>query len=300
MRGGWPNAKPTRQSCIAGPTCYRLAMPAGLRLIALGGVVLLGACDRPQNELTKPSNAPTVLASLTAVEPPLTRAELLLAVMKAGSAVAAGRDDGAEQRDLAGKRFALRLRFGCASEPPADRARTATFDAEARVVKLSFPAEIGIQTPNLGALAGGDIEAVEGFWIRRPWLLEPACALHTEPAPAAADGSTEAPSLATAATTAAVPHVGLAQIFMKSDARTHRRERRAYQATERLGSDEGPSGKGYDLVITGRLRALATEKVIACVPAEEGAPSCMISASFDSVSIRRADTDRLIGEWPSG
>ena len=49
------------------------------------------------------------------------------------------------------------------------------------------------------------------------------------------------------------PYVGIAQFFTEADARTHRRDNRAYEAIKVLGKGQQPSASGYELVIEGRL-----------------------------------------------
>lgn len=281
--------------------CYRFPMGPGLRLSAICGLVLLTACEARIGDETKMADAPAVLPTLQVTDAPLTRADLLLAVMRAGSAAAVGGNDAAAQRGLADKRFELRLRFGCADAAIAAAPGAAAFDPQARTVKLSFPAELNLANPAFGTLLGQDVEAIEGFWIRRPWLLEPACPLAVAERMPTATLSNGLPSVPSPpAEPLELPRIGIAQIFTQSDARTHRREQRAYQATESLVVDEAPSRAGYDMVIEGRLRAFPTGHVIACAPAADRPPTCMISARFDSVSIERADTGELVADWPSG
>lgn len=301
MGGGSRKAKPRPQTCILRRPCYPSQMHPGLRLSAFGGFILLGACEvRTADEANK-AEAPTVLPTLPVADAPLMRADLLLAVVQVGSAAASDRDDAAAQGQLDGKRFELRLRFGCPGTAIADAPRTAKFDPQGRTVKMSFPTEIDLGSPIFANLVEQDIEAVEGFWIRRPWLLEPACpAAVAEPPLTAASSSEPAPSPSPPAEPAQQPRIGIAQFFTQSAARTHRREQRAYQATEGLLTGESPSRTGYNLVIEGRLLASPTGKVITCIPATDRAPTCVISARFDQVSVERADTGKMVAEWPSG
>ena len=278
-------------------------MQCALRSLALVAAAALSACGGGRGEEREAPPAPSARPTLPVAEAPLSRAELLLAVVRAGSAAASGAADGAEQRNLDGKRFALRLRFGC--EESGEEARKLRFDAAKRRVELSFAPELTIESPQLAGLVPDGFEAAEGFWIRQPWLLEPACPReNARPLSPSAEADpagqpSPAPPVALASTPEA-PRVGIAHFFTERDSRTHRRERRAYETSESLLDGENPSPDGYDLVIEGRLQALPDGRVIACTPQAGAAPICVISASFGQVALERADSGKLIAEWPSG
>ena len=82
---------------------------------------------RQEAEQPQVQNAAAVERSetrLPVVEPPMDRAGLLKAVGAAASAGALGQDDADAQRKLDGKKFEVRIRFGCAtSAPPGVRAQ---------------------------------------------------------------------------------------------------------------------------------------------------------------------------------
>ena len=273
-----------------------------LRLSATAGLVLLASCNVRSTQEPVETETPSTLPSLPVSEAPLSREDILLAAMRAGSAAAGGRQDSEAQRRLEGKRFELRMRFGC-GDTREGATRTARFDADSGSVALAIPAEIDLDTPVVGDLAPAEIEAAEGFWIRRPWLLEPACAVAADkpgPSPGLTPSPTPTVSPSPAATSTVAPRIAIVQFFTDSDARTHRRQRRAYQAVEKLVAEETPGASGYDLVIEGRLQALPGGKVITCKPQPDRAPTCVISARFDLVSLERGDTGELVAEWPSG
>src|SRR5690606_32843882 len=124
---------------------------------------------------------------LPVAEPPLDRSELLLAVAQAASDFAAGHDDATRQRALDGRLFEVALRFGCSND--GDDARLWSFDAPTRVLRVRVAPELSADSPEVTRLELGDFEAIEGFWVRRPWLLEAAC-----PAPRVEPGAAAAPS----------------------------------------------------------------------------------------------------------
>ncbi len=281
---------------------------------AVAVLCLSSGCQQQPQPSATPQATDTVPAkpALPLVEPPYDREALLLAARRAASNAALGRPDVDWQRALDGKPFELKLRFGCGEGDGDAPAHGWTFDAKRRV--LSFRVQPGITGNDsmIDALGLAGYEAVEGFWIRRPWLLAAACPAAPTPRPTDAEPSPTAkasapPSARASVVPAAkpspaplVPRIGLAQFFTKTDARTIRRGKRAYEATKILADGASPSTEGYDLVITGRLRRLNDGSVIACV--NRGAdtpPDCIISAQVDTVAIQQPDSGEAIATWSS-
>lgn len=273
--------------------------------LALACAACLSGCQARDDAAPTPkaSDSPG-LGQLPVADPPLDREALLLAVMRAASAAALGDETGAVQQDLDGKRFELRLRFGCPGEDlAAANSRRWTHDPDSGVVRIEVGPEIESETPLVQDAAGSDIEAVEGFWIHRPWQLKAGCPAPPAASAAEKDTQASAPSPGeptAAATNDAVPSLGIAQFFRETDARTHRRGSRAYEAAENLSEGEAPSPAGYDLIVEGRLQSLPDGRVIACRAGGMQRPACVISARFEEVSLERADTGELLAEWPRG
>lgn len=246
---------------------------------------------------------------LPVAEPPLDRAELLLAVARAASDFAAGRDDTARQRALDGRLFEVALRFGC--ENPAEGTRTWTFDDSGRVLRVRVEPELTVDSPEIAPLDLGDFEAIEGFWIRRPWLLEAACpAAPTPPEPSdagstpidedASETAREEPAEGEQPLPPPIQRIGIAHFYTANDSRTLRREHRAYQATRKLAAGEEPSSDGYDLVLSGRLSRMPDGRIIVCAGRDPSRPpTCIVSVTFDRVALRRPD-GALVAEWSSG
>lgn len=252
------------------------------------------------------ANESIPLPPLPVAEPPVDRAGLLLAVARAASAFALGQDDSAEQRKLDGKRFEVRLRFGCPSavEAQAGSRFEVRFDEDERTLRLRAAPDLRLDDPAVTALAGTAAEAVEGFWITRPWLLDAGCPAASGSAGAEREGSSRTaplPSPADSSPAARSGHsVGIARIYTETDPRTGRRDGRAYEATKVLPEGEGPSPQGYDLVLSGRLRQLPGGRVVACrIAAPDTAPQCLVSAQFDRVWIENPATSAAIAEWSS-
>lgn len=271
-------------------------------IAALAGIGLVSGCQQPKRTDTErgpnATEQPAARPALPVTQPVMDREALLLAVMHAASEAALGRTDLEEQRKLDGRPFELRMRFGCDGPAVNDhtQSRGWSFDEKRRVLSLTIEPEIADDFPLVQSLQSERYEAVEGFWFHRPWLLKASC-----PTPSKREqGDDEAPSPVEPASTATFPppRTGIAQFFTKTDARTHRRDNRPYTTTKVLAEGETPSGEGYDLVISGRLRRLTDGRVIACKsesPTEP--PSCIISAQFDDVVIDTPGTSETLAKW---
>ena len=307
---------------------YRNSKWATFSLVA--GVLLTGACRQSsENAPTEndSENAVLPLPPLPVAEPPIGREALLLAAARAASAAALGRNDAARQRELDGKRFEARIRFGC----PASRSVTeqggrfeVRFDEENRTLRLRAAPDLSLNDEVIAGLSSETVEAVEGFWIQRPWLLADGCPRVPQPpqdarqaeAPGRAsdgeDGAAsrpqerERPGSRTAEDVKQGPvapsisdrRIGIARFFTDADSRTGRRDHRAYEATKVLKEGEQPSAEGYNLVLSGRLRAQPLGRVISCTMASiDAPPQCVVSAEFGRVWIEQPGSKQVVAEW---
>ncbi len=272
--------------------------------------LLVAGCGRDADQAEQPTavvnNSAAERPALPAAES-LGRAALLQAAARAASAAALGSDDGAAQKSLEGKVFELRIRFGCpgAAQPEAPGPFRIRFEPDSRTLRLSAAPHLTLEEPWIAKLAGEGVEAVEGFWMRRPWLLEPGCPPTPAPPPAPAPEEAAPAERAQAEPPAEPPasgeRVGIAQFFTDADSRTRRRDRRAYEATVTLPEGQQPSPQGYDLVLSGRLTELPGGRVIACnVTSADAPPDCVIAVQFDRVRFERPDTKEVLAEWGAG
>lgn len=295
-------------------------------LLLFSGLALLIGCSpaADDNAVDDGDAANAASFNLPAVplpQPPIDRSTLLAAVARAASATAAGADDGEQQRALDGRQFELRIRFGCRGPAPVLQESMLgwTFDQEKRALRVRAMPTISRDDPIarqiVERLDGERIEAVEGFWIPRPWLLDPVCPAApaagparpqppeaAEPAPVDAAGSAAPVDdlQESQAPPPAWPKVGIAHFFTMTDPRTRRRQMRPYEAVETVKPDQ-PLPHGFNLVLSGRLQALPSRRVIACVSsAPDNPPECIVSAEIDRVWIERPDTREILAEWGSG
>lgn len=314
--------------------------PRPLPLQTYPSIALIAACSalaacQPSDDTAGEENAANEvgfnLPSVPLPKPPIGRADLLAAVAQAASAEAAGADDSAAQRLLDGQQFELRIRFGCRGPAPElDEAVLGwSFDAGKRTLRVRAAPTISIDDAIaqqiLQQVNGERFEAVEGFWIPRPWLLDPVCPDAPPAAPAGARAGPLAEALARAsrqpeepatqepskppvedvqesvAPPPAWPKVGIARFYTGSDPRTQRRDMRPYETVKTLREGQAADPQGFNLVLSGRLQALPGQKVIACVGrGADNPPECIISADFHRVWIERPENRQILAEWGSG
>jgi hypothetical protein len=279
-------------------------------VILIAGTAAIAACqpgtERASNsaEVTPDEAAQT---PFPVAEPPMGRGGLLRAVAEVASEAALGREAAELQDRLDGTRFEVRIRFGCASaaQPSnsGDAPFSVRFDTKLRALRVRAKPDITLDDPDIAALAGEEIEAVEGFWMYRPWLLADGCPEALSRSAASSSASAPSSRGEAAAPTAGwghSPRVGLASFFTSEDSRAGRRNERAYEATKVLAEDERPSVQGYNLVLSGRLRKLPAGQVIRCrLVSPSLPPECVVSAAFDRVRIEMPGTNALLAEWSS-
>jgi hypothetical protein len=267
----------------------------------------------PTEEHNGDGNAPTTNTSEPAMNLPiiapvdrkLDRRGLLEAVWSAASSAASGTDDSSDQRALDGRQFEIRIRFGCAGPEQALKSVPLgwSFNERDRTLRVRAAPTINKKQPRVAELAPQNTEAVEGFWIPRPWLLDAACpaASAIEPAIETRQMAAEEqePKAGPASTHVPVSgKVGIAEFFSTTDARTGRRDSRAYEDVQVLAKDQPPSSQGFNLVLTGRLRALPGRKVINCIRDDRDAPpDCVAAAAFDRVFIEQPETGAIVAVW---
>ena len=286
-------------------------------LLLCSAFVATAGCYQPQaaNEQAEQSAAQQSSTNLAAEvplpKPPMNRAALLEAVALARSAAAAGTDDSQAQRALDGKQFEVRIRFGCAGAAAKleDATLGWTYNADKRVLRISATPTLNEDDPLVAQLNAKDLEAVEGFWIPRPWLLQATCpAAPVAPAQSDLEAVAAAPEEkalkpGTPAPPEPVPagKIGIAQFFTAADSRTMRRDHRPYAATKTLDAGTAQVGvKGFDLVLEGRLQPGPGGRVILCKSAAvDRPPDCIVSARIDRVRFEQPDTGETIAEWGS-
>lgn len=283
-----------------------------LQLLAVVAIAaVLPGCQLQEPQVQNEANEATdkkPLPKLPIVEPPFDRARLLLAVARAASAHSIGANDLAAQRKLDGKQFEVRLRFGCEGQGPGRGDHGWSIDPDGRTLRLRAVPSLSLGDEGVASLADERIEAVEGFWLPRPWLLTAACPAKaagpaeleakSQPAESQGDGKASGEKAPEAEAIPAVQRVGIARYFTREDSRTGRRIDRPFEAVVQLEDGEQAGRSGFNLVLGGRLRAGPAGRVIRCTGSgQDRPPDCIVSADIDRVWIERPGDKRVLAEW---
>lgn len=255
-------------------------------------VVFLTACQATPVEGDVSANAQEAVAEeavLPKISAPLTRRDILIAAAAAASDHVAGVRDDERDRALNGRPFSFRIRY-CPTDRPNPIFRVSV-DVSSGVFRAAAKPDINLSVPGISSLVPARIEAVEGFWIPRPWLLDAAC-----PAPAQTPEiiSDDDPSAPPAKSPLLKPTVGIAEFFDNQSTRTLRRQGRAYEATQK--TEPGVDGKPLDLVLEGRIKDVDGTPILCAASGADTPPTCVVSVQVDRIRLELAG-GALLGEW---
>ena len=270
------------------PAVAPIVMIGALAVIVLGAVLFRG--EREKKAAVVPPPPPPPPASLALPPPPLTRVEIVQEARRAASAFAIGAKPTLTKSPLIGRRFTVRIPFGCGG--PGVSSPTAQADVEldptTSALKLSARPATWTSLPALADVPNADrIETVEGFWIPRPWVDSEAC-------PARRD-----PPLPATPTPAAAQTVGLAQIFEKGGSRVLMRNDHPYEFVRKLPKDDATLlGHSYHLVLEGRLVGFGDGRAIHCwSESADHRPICLYAVTYDRVAFEDATSGAVLAEW---
>lgn len=271
-------------------------------LVALAGAALMmAACQRePSTDhsagagaMAGSNQAPEVEASPAAADKPVLlaigRSDLIDAIALAADATAAGRPLPDANRQLVGRTFTFRLPFGCNGPASQELPSWAgwTFDQSRQTLKLSAAPERWGEAGWVKSIAGDmAYEAVEGFWIERPWTSSEKC-------PVGGNGSNE-----TSEAVVDRPTVGIAQFFAPDTPRTFQRRSRAYSHTIRLRDSEEIEGQSYHLYVSGRVTGFADGQPIHCwQETPDIRPVCLMAVEFARIAFEDSPGANILAEW---
>ncbi|MGH6707220.1 MAG: hypothetical protein ACREB1_10475 [Sphingomicrobium sp.] len=260
------------------------------RLIALALLFAAGCKQQASEPATNDGSSVENEANFTEVlplpVPAMDRAAFLGAVSQAASAHTAGTHDRKAQAGLDGRRFAIRLRFGCAGPASPGSSEPLRWSAgkDRTSFEVSATPDLSLDSEPLAGSLDETIETVEGFWLARPWMLSDACPrISAQPDP----GAAERP-----------PLVGIAQYFTSDDSRVGQRAGRSYVNVEKIASPDELPKSGLVLLIEGRLRSWPGGKVIRCWgPGTGSPPQCVAAAHVDRAAFERPEDGAVLAEW---
>ncbi|KKW89483.1 hypothetical protein [Sphingobium chungbukense] len=220
--------------------------------------------------------------------PPLDRAALLSVAAAAADAAASGSAMPGSSAALVGRSFILRMPFGCRGEMTDDAKSWAgwVFNPKSRALRLSARTTDLAGADWVTPLAGEmKFDAVEGFWIQRPWTRADRCARGEEAMSDAMPASSD-------------QRLAIAQFFSPQSPRNLRRGDRPYASTIKLEEGETPSPQGYQIQLEGRITGFPDGQPVHCIQQDSAMmPRCVIAAEFERVAFIAPGKDEPLVEW---
>lgn len=273
----------------------------GVAAAALAASFMAGGCsvDDPKDAADNIAAVEKPAEPLPVIEAPYNRARMLLTVMRAASAHATGQNDAATQRTLDGKQFEFRLRFGCSGQGPLGDYGWSV-DPDGKTLRLRAVPTLSLEDEVVRTVAGEKVEAAEGFWLNRPWLLQAACPVSRLPNQSRVQSSSSQNSDAKPPPPDRTENqrVGVAQFFGSEDSRTRQRLGQAFEAVVQLKEGQKVGADGFNLILSGRLRATKDGRVILCSGDDpDQPPDCIVSAAIDRVQIENPEDKAILAEW---
>jgi len=294
------------------PRTSRLVVAGSAAAIILlgGGGFLFGRSTAPSPpppppSVVTPAPAP-VAAPVVAPETPIARVLSRAEIIEIANAAADATSSGATMPDRVGAaegaQFEVDLPFGC-DGPAAENSREPfrwRYDTVSSALRISVAPAVfdpgdwlGKPSPdNSGTTApAASKEAIEGFWIARPWSSRGTCE---------AGSPTTAP-LGIDAVTLPGQTLGLAQIFTDQGSKNARRGGKPYESIRRIGEDDLKIDQGLRVRLRGRVARFPNGSTVRCrQPAgKEQRPICLVAVSFDEVGIENPSTQDTIATWAS-
>ncbi|MCP5411364.1 MAG: hypothetical protein H6924_04410 [Alphaproteobacteria bacterium] len=245
---------------------------------------------RPHRHRKSRARRPRPPGGAHAAMPPLDRRALIDGARASGAALAATGELPPPDAALGGRKFAIRIPFGCnglqigASPSQA----SLSYDADNKSMTLSAQPNVWTQLSLVQGLPNlDDIDAVEGFWIPRPWSYSDSCPPRVE-YPAVVT-----PTPPTAQT------LGLARFFGKGDSRVLQHADHPFTFTRKLpDGDLSALNHGYILLLSGRIGSYQDGRALHCwMEASDHHPICLYSVIFDHIAFEDASTGETLAEW---
>lgn len=270
----------------------RLRAAPSLLAVLLAVPLMLAGCDKAQD---RTDDAPGNASAQQPPQPsepielsPLNRGDILTAAARAADMFGAGQPLPEANRALIDRKFALRLPFGCAGAE-AEAWAGWTWNPATKALKVTIRPEQWGDAPWIAAIAPErTFEAVEGFWLRRPWTSAETCPSPSVRTPNMTGGGEGRQT------------VGLAQFFSASSPRTLRRGGRPYAVTLKEPVMPDPRTGRFALSIRGRISGFADGQPIRCwTSSPDLEPVCLVAVELESVGIEDLSTGKSVAEWHS-
>jgi hypothetical protein len=262
-------------------------------LAILVGVIILRSPPAAQDEaahLPGPVAPQPPKSTTTPSLAPLVRADLILRAQRATAEYAATGKLTSNSDPLIGRRFSLSMPFGCngANGVMLNPQTTVSYDAAQGSLTVTAQPSVWTSLPVMQPLLdSGEIEAVEGFWVPRPWTMSETCPLPSNAPP---------PPIITPAT---AQTLGLAQIFGPGSTRTLRHSEHPYSLTLKLDPTNADLlSHSYHLLLEGTITGYPDGQSLHCwSEAADHQPICIYAVTLERVSFQDAATGKILTSW---
>ena len=279
------------------PRNSRLAIAASLlAMLAIGGGgFLLGRAAQPAAAPAGNGVAPAPPPAPPPSEEPgtLVRADLVALAAQAADATASGAPAPRALADAVGRRFELLLPFGCRG-PDEGTGGTPLrwhYDEDEEVLRIQARPTTWAP-PDWGIAAAGGIEAIEGFWIARPWASGGEC-----PPDAGRPAATGSEPVTLPGQTLAV-----AQFFAGDAPREAQRGARPFELVRRLPKARLDASRGFRMRLLGRIGQIPGGGPVRCVQPGgiDQRPICVIAVTLAEVRAENPVDGTVLATWPIG
>jgi hypothetical protein len=192
-----------------------------------------------------------------------------------------------------GRRFELRLPFGCAGPAGEDSAEPMRwrYDPKSKALRIHVdPIDWTARDWSPPEVADG-VEGIEGFWVERPWTSSEAC-------PSGEDGAAAA-----VADPAAVAGrtLALGQVSLAEGDRGGRRGGKPFEAVVRVEESALRTAQGFRLRISGRIARTGAFGPVRCrLPGPGQRPVCLVTVVMDEVAVENPEGNETLATWSLG
>jgi hypothetical protein len=217
----------------------------------------------------------------------LSRPDLIMAARAAIDRLSGGEDTGLRIAALEGRRFDIRLPFGCAG--PSDDQRVPLrwrYDEKSGTLRISATPVEWAPAEWIPGQARAEVDRIEGFWVNRPWSSSETC-------PPQGTGASPDPSSSEPET------LGLAMIGSAGASRTGRRPGEAFALVKRVPREEIEVSRGFHLRLTGRITNAPGAGPVTCraLDGPHRHPTCLIAVALDEVAVENGSTREELATW---
>jgi hypothetical protein len=276
------------------PRTSRLVIAGSLAaLLAIcGGGFLLGRATAPAPGSLPAVPIPTVVAPKTEaqVERTLRRTDLINLGALAADATASGLPLAATATELVGKRFEIALPFGCAGPLPEGSHAMLKWRYDEKASALRIHAEPTVwMKSDWWRDPPEAIEAMEGFWVERPWSSRETCSSSSPVSSAPGSDSVTLPGQT----------LGLVQLLAPDAPRQMHRNGKPYEAVIGKPAEAARLQQGLQIRLSGRVARFPSGQPVRCLQSggAEQRPVCLIAVTFEEVAFRDPVTGETLSVW---